>query len=124
MGEQLGLGTFITRDGLDHRNAMDVSDVLRTVPSLRLVRNGATGGYNVVIGVPGRGCRYAKVLLDGVWQNRWGDRHEEDNDIDLMASPDLLAGIEIYRGGAQMPAEFGGPTARCGVVALWTRRGR
>jgi hypothetical protein len=128
LGEQLGLGTFITRDALDNRNALNVSDVLRTVPSLRLVRNTKTGGWNVQIGVPslslGHGCRLAKVLVDGVWANRWGDRNEEDNDIDLMAVPDLIEGIEVYRGGSQMPAEFGGPTSRCGVVAIWTRRGR
>lgn len=128
LGEQLGLGTFLTRDQLDTRYAVNMSDVMRMLPSVRMVRNVKTGGWNVAIGATSlsefHGCKYAKVLVDGVWANRRGDIHEEDNDIDLMAIPNMLEGIEVYRGGAQMPAEFGGPTSRCGVVALWTRRGR
>jgi outer membrane cobalamin receptor len=128
LGEKLGLGTFITREKLESRNAVNVSDVLRTLPSVRLTRNPETGGWDVVLGTssfgPGKGCRVAKVYVDGVWANRFGDRSPADNDIDLIAIPDLLEGIEVYRGAAQMPPEFGGSAAQCGVVALWTKRGR
>jgi hypothetical protein len=38
-----------------------------------------------------------------------------------MVHPLDVAGIEIYRGPAQTPGEFGGSNARCGVIVVWTR---
>ena len=32
-----------------------------------------------------------------------------------------VQGIEVYRGAAEMPAEFTGDKAMCGVIAIWTR---
>lgn len=34
-----------------------------------------------------------------------------------------IEGIEVYRGAAEVPAEFAGSNAGCGVIALWSRRG-
>jgi hypothetical protein len=30
-------------------------------------------------------------------------------------------GIEVYRGSGEIPAEFGGSTAGCGVIVMWTK---
>jgi hypothetical protein len=38
-------------------------------------------------------------------------------------SPFQVEGVELYTGPATVPAEFGGPTAGCGVIAIWLRRG-
>lgn len=43
--------------------------------------------------------------------------------LNLIPAGDIEA-IEIYRGAAEVPGELSGPDARCGVVAVWTRRGR
>jgi hypothetical protein len=40
-----------------------------------------------------------------------------------MIHPSDVEGVEIYRGPATVPGEFGGYTARCGVIAIWTRAG-
>jgi len=29
--------------------------------------------------------------------------------------------IEIYRGGSEIPGEFGGSGSGCGVIAIWTK---
>lgn len=34
-----------------------------------------------------------------------------------------LEAVEVYRSAAQVPQEYGGPTAACGVLLLWTRQG-
>jgi hypothetical protein len=43
--------------------------------------------------------------------------------VDDLVAPGAIEGIELYRGTATIPAEFLTPQARCGVVAIWTRRG-
>jgi hypothetical protein len=35
--------------------------------------------------------------------------------------PDEVAGIEVYRGAAETPAELGLLQEGCGVIAIWTR---
>jgi hypothetical protein len=42
--------------------------------------------------------------------------------IDAIDS-ETVAAIEVYSSAAQVPVEFGGLNARCGVVAIWTRDG-
>jgi hypothetical protein len=40
-----------------------------------------------------------------------------------ITGPEIDA-VEVYRGAAEVPGEFSGGDARCGVVVVWTRRGR
>jgi hypothetical protein len=58
------------------------------------------------------------VFVDGRPANRRGNVSIND-----LASPSGLEGMEVYRGLATVPPEFLTPEARCGVIALWTRRG-
>jgi hypothetical protein len=46
--------------------------------------------------------------------------------VDDVVDPRDIEAIEVYRSGADVPAQFGGmgPFTRCGVVVVWTRRGR
>lgn len=41
---------------------------------------------------------------------------------ELVFRADVLA-IEVFRSPAEIPPEFNGPNAGCGVIVLWTRRG-
>jgi hypothetical protein len=36
--------------------------------------------------------------------------------------PSMFSAIEVYRSGAEVPIEFGGNGAHCGIIVLWTRR--
>lgn len=45
----------------------------------------------------------------------------QDLGIDIINPQDLIA-VEVFRTIAEVPAEFGGHHARCGVVSVWTRR--
>lgn len=66
---------------------------------------------------------YMSVFLDGVAFYRTGSN---------MPPPDMsrefmimnLEAIEVYRGSAQIPMEFSGRGSDCGVIVLWTRRGK
>lgn len=43
--------------------------------------------------------------------------------VDDLVTPEAVEGIEVYRGLSTVPPEFLTPNSRCGVVAIWTRRG-
>jgi hypothetical protein len=42
-------------------------------------------------------------------------------DVDLLFVVDGIEAVEVYGGGAGLPAEFWTMTSPCGVVAIWTR---
>ena len=119
LGEMLGLGYFLNQDEIEARQAVQLSDLLKTLPGVRLVQSSSYAvryAYDVIIGrMPG--CEQAKIYLDGMWMNRGGD------DLDTIAIPSMLAGVEVYRGLAQLPPEFAGFDSSCGVIVLWSKRG-
>lgn len=43
-------------------------------------------------------------------------------DLKLLIDVSQLEAIEVYRSASEIPIEFSGPTAACGVIVLWTRR--
>jgi hypothetical protein len=118
-------GTFITRVDIETRNAARVTDLLVGVPGLRIqAAPGAANSRLVTFAraLPGMaagpaGCP-VQVYVDGVLATRG----RADVSVDELAVPGLLEGVEVYRGLGTVPAEFLTPEARCGVIALWTRR--
>lgn len=116
-----GIGTFIGRRQIDAMNVQRASDLLRNVPSARLIPQPTRRNVppNLTLG---RGdCRF-RFLVDG-------SRTLSDFEMDFMA-PYAIEGVEIYNGMAEVPAAFkaiAGPESGsplCGVVAIWTREGR
>lgn len=94
--------------------------MLRTVPGLTATATGARG--NALRGIGG--C-VPRVYVDGVYINGGAD------DLDGMVSPEDIAGIEVYRGGAGVPVQFDmlgrslsltGAAGCGGAIVLWTRR--
>lgn len=119
-----GFGSFFTRPEIEDIQPQRVTDLLQRIPGVQLV--GAGAGHRRTITMhrsrgiaAGRGCP-VQIFLDGVLMTRVPS---VDVAIDDLVAPGDLEGVEIYRGLATVPAEFLNPNARCGVVALWTRRG-
>jgi hypothetical protein len=112
-------GTFITREEIERSNAGLVTDLLRMVPGVQ-IRSGSTIQSRVVSMSRAFNACPAQVWVDGMLVSRPGTGEAV---IDELAPPGLLEGIEIHRGLGSVPPEFLGPGARCGVIALWTRRG-
>ncbi len=100
------VGSFVTREQIEERHPIYVSQLLMTVPGVRVV--------------PVSGWGYAVFLREGCRPVIWidGVRIEHDNAVDQMLDPEDVEAIEVYR-GAEVPIQFG-PTP-CGAVVFWTR---
>lgn len=114
---QRGLGQFITEAEIDRLPAARTTDLLRRMRGIRVVcsSRGLTRCVPVVTRAAGslRGTRCTpQIYLDGMRMRGFG--------IDDVI-PEDLEGIEVYTGPSQVPPRFGAISARCGVIALWTR---
>ena len=43
--------------------------------------------------------------------------------VNELIDPFELAAVEVYRSAAEIPPQFNGPNAGCGVIVFWTQRG-
>ncbi|HXV87145.1 MAG TPA: carboxypeptidase regulatory-like domain-containing protein [Gemmatimonadales bacterium] len=147
---QIGdFGHFITRDEIESRRATRITDVLSMVPGVRLLPDGTRLGrmllqFRNAQSTFGGICE-PRVFVDGLIAIRGSSKpvvmtpgggiidelNQEDPRspepaVDDVVDPRDIEAIEVYRSGAAVPAQFGGmgPYTRCGVVVVWTRRGR
>jgi hypothetical protein len=108
-----GRGQYLTDVEIRKSTASNVQDLTRGMRGVTLHCGGTTEG----------GCRIQMVrapmncppdyVIDGQIDNTFGP-----------GTPirDIVA-LEVYTGPADVPGEFAGRTAGCGVVVLWTRSG-
>lgn len=116
-------GTFLDREAIEAQNPVEMVDVFSRVPGAeaRLADPLDALSRSVIL----RGGRrdsppcYPAVYVDGMVVHRAGPAPAMLNQI---LSPDQVAGIEIYQGGASAPLEYGGTNASCGVLVIWTRK--
>jgi hypothetical protein len=126
-----GSGIYITRAQVERRRPMYVTDLLRDIPGLAVTGSGS--GLRSSVQVSGRASATdlrsdcpTQIFVDGFLVNRRTALETgpaADFRIDDVVSPGSVEGIEVYRGLSTVPAEFLTPDARCGVIAIWTRRG-
>jgi len=111
--QKSGFGYYMTTEDIEKRQATRMTDLFRTVPSLRVVPSGmdyvvessrdATGGCvrYVVDGAP------YQALFPG--------------DIDRIMPPHEVAAVEVYT-GSNTPAEFQAPGgSSCTTIVMWSR---
>jgi hypothetical protein len=103
-----GLGVYITRDEIKAKGYMNMGDALRTVQGVKV----DCGVVECLIHMSrsAAGC-YPTFYVDG----RLARSFAESTPISDVQ------GIEVYRGAAEMPGEFSGAGAMCGVIVIWTR---
>jgi hypothetical protein len=103
-----GFGRFVTSEDIERRKPANLSALLAASGiTMRCVR---TACYPARY-ASGRRCA-VPVFLDGL--------RVEYYDIDNIPPSDVL-GIEVYRQGADTPAEFSRWSAGCGAVLIWTK---
>ncbi len=105
-----GQGRFITRELIERRNPQNVTDLLYNQPGLKVEYDGV--GRRRLMVTRNQGCT-PMLYLDGVL----GDNTSFD-----VVRPVTIEGIEVYI-GAMIPIQYKAKTD-CGVILIWTRRGR
>ena len=107
-------GYFIDPDQLDRRNAQLFSDLLRTVPGIRVTTsNGQAQLVSTRSSTGGSGC--VTVWVDGAaWQQL------DAGDVDSFVRPGEVAAIEVYN-GTSVPAQFTTVGQSCAAVVVWTK---
>ena len=120
-GELVGGGTFFTSADIERRSPVLISHMIADLSGIRLecgvrrdsctiINTRGTSGFS-----PG-GCRM-RIYLDGVPLGGGG----RGNTVDNFVRPVEIAGLEVYRGPASLPAELSGSDSGCGGVAIWTK---
>jgi hypothetical protein len=103
-----GMGVYITRDEIRARGYMRMGDALRTVQGVRVDCAEVDCVIHMVRATAG--C-YPAFYVDGRLARSFATSTPMSD----------VQGIEVYRGAAEMPGEFTGAGAMCGVIAIWTR---
>lgn len=112
---------YITAEQIDKRDPVRLSQMLRTVPGVR-ISEGLSG--TIAISTRGKNPTAAslhdcvmRVMIDGVIQ-------PQDASIDQIV-PKAAYGIEVFSGPAAIPLKYQGTRSDqwCGLIAIWTRSG-
>jgi len=147
--QRADFGHFITFAEIQRRDAHRVTDLLSSIPGVRIVASAgglsrATPSFRGSVLSTGGAC-HPRVFIDGLLVIR-GDARVRGTDIygfpeatevqgdpskrpeidlDDVVMPQDIEAIEVYRRGSEVPARFGGTSTgtQCGVIVIWTRRG-
>lgn len=110
-----GFGHFVTREQIEKRNPMQLSDMMRMIPGARVVplRGTSQSTLRFSRATGGRDCP-PQYYVDGV--KTW------NLNIDDIIPGDV-EGLEVYEGASTVPPQFNTKegTTICGVVVIWTR---
>jgi len=123
---RFGLGSFMDSTRLRREEGRRLGDLVREMRGLKIVpgRRGQLWAANPTrTNLDGTPSCFASIYLDRVLIYRSGER-DLPPDLGRDFQIASLEAIEWYRGSAQIPPEFGIRNSDCGVLVLWTRRGR
>ena len=111
-GELVSGGTFFTEADIERRRPQRISHMIADMSGIRLASGGKFYSTRLSAGFSGGGCQI-KTFLDNV--------DVSNVPIHTLVLPIEVAGVEIYKGPASLPAEFGGSDTRCGAIVIWTK---
>lgn len=107
-----GAGQYITRDEITKRQYSSLQDIARGMR-----------GVNVECSGGSQGCQIRMVRAP----MRCLPEYIVDDNLDNIFGPTMpvrdIEGMEVYTGPADVPGEYAGRNAGCGVIVIWTRSG-
>jgi len=118
----LGMGYILLREDIEERSAQVLGELMRDIPGVRVRAGGGGLRRQYVVQMRGSANLANDACQPVVWVDgvKWG--------TDGSAFTEVMAfeieAVEVFRGAAEVPGEYAGGDSRCGVVVVWTRRGR
>jgi hypothetical protein len=106
---QRKIGTYLRWDELERKGYASVGDALRTVRGVRIRCDQQTFE-----------CFAFMVRTPQCQPTWWVDGVEVRSFHENTSIRDVY-GIEVYRGAGEVPGEFAGSDAGCGVIVVWTK---
>lgn len=106
-----GRGQYMTGDEIEKTGAIRLQDVVRTFRGVHVSCGGGAGCFIQMTRAPMR-C-LPEYIVDERVDNEFGP---------AVAAPDIQA-LEVYTGPADVPGEFAGRNAGCGLIVIWTKSG-
>jgi Carboxypeptidase regulatory-like domain len=107
-----GAGQYIVRADIERSTASTLQDAVRTLR-----------GVNLDCSTGGSGCH----ILMARAPLRCSPEYVVDDNVDNYFGPNVplrdIEGIEVYTGPSEVPGEYAGRNAGCGVIVIWTRSG-
>jgi hypothetical protein len=103
------MGAYLRWDELEKRGYASVGDALRTVRGVRIQCNQQTFE-----------C-FAFMARTPQCQPTWWVDGVEVRSFHENTSIRDVYGIEVYRGAGEVPGEYAGSDAGCGVIVVWTK---
>lgn len=108
---QNGRGQYMTEDEIVKSGAYSVADAVKNMRGVLYECGGGGGCYIHMARAPMR-CS-PEFVVDGQVMNDFGP---------TTPIRDIIA-LEVYTGPTEVPGEYAGRYAGCGVVVIWTRSG-
>lgn len=125
--QQAGWGRFLMREDLEERTGARLLDVLASVQGLSVSQVTDSAGALLPLFTARttgamREC-YTGVYVNGFRQFPMRTTEESEYRMHEVLALNLweIEAIEVYRGVAELPAEYSDPGARCGAIGIWLR---
>jgi hypothetical protein len=109
-----GFGRFIGPEDIERRQPLRLTDLLRTVPGVRIVLGGISGEYPVMRGLSWEQWCQPDILVDRMLVSDMGAQ------LEFFAPVWEVRAIEVYPNPSTVPSQFTRPGSGCGAIVIWT----
>lgn len=109
--QKTGRGQYLTREQIARAGNSSLQETLRTMRGVNVDCGGGGGCYIRMARAPMR-C-LPEYIVDERVDNSFGPRTPLQD----------IEAVEVYTGPADVPGEFAGRNAGCGVIVIWTKSG-
>ncbi|MCC7053777.1 MAG: carboxypeptidase regulatory-like domain-containing protein [Gemmatimonadaceae bacterium] len=110
--QKTGSGQYLVREQIEQGGFSTLQDIARSLRGVNVECSGGPNGCQIrMVRAPMR-C-FPEYVVDDNLDNVFGP---------LVSVRDIEA-MEVYTGPADVPGEYAGRNAGCGVIVIWTRSG-
>ncbi len=109
--QKTGRGQYLTREQIERAGHGSLQETLRTLRGVNVDCGGGAGCYVRMARAPMR-CLPEYIVDDRV-----------DNVFGIRTPLQDIQAIEVYTGPSDVPGEYAGRNAGCGVIVIWTKSG-